>query len=485
MAGKNDQKRTKSASPRRGARGRFVKKDSSAKKMAEAQKIQRNIPSALSAPLLQNSPAERLAGRIDDVVELKGDVALERRSFASRLKRATSHERWALHHWFEKARAWWWQRTAGVQPVVDPSSLSDVRSGVMHELEHLRTTTRSTVTHAPFDNPFSRMMLPPIKRPRRLPAGWIVFGVLVLGLLTALWWLGRSPVGPAHIVHQTLTALEQGDTQKLDNYVDVDSVAVSLVDYVLEQSQPDLSPLPDVFQSRFHHGLKARMEAFVKPGMALRMAEHIRMLVAEKRVPTVGQDGLVGQLWTDVLGDAFSSNILHVGRAEKLTPTIAAVPLTLVEDASVPPLWIEVDSLDNHWRIVGFTNLADVVNTQNALAYQNVPPLVEIVTELPKPEISVGAITKAKAEEGVILLSADISHVGGGRTPVNMPLIATFADAAGVPLFVKTIMLPDVLEVGQTRTYTWRLLIDVSDTKAGYAYMLPQSAMRVTLEPLF
>lgn len=373
----------------------------------------------------------------------------------------------------KKTLAFWRKREGGL-----PEHLAAVKAGVLHELEALGVEKGVPLQGGPFRS----VVLPTVRRKRRW--GWPLVALVVLALLAVMVWVGRGPADPAKVLAQAMGAAVTKDVGTFEERVDVASVASSVVNQTFSAPQLDIAALPPELREQILHGsqtgdLAARMNAYIKPGLAENLRDEILQAVKEGRIAQT--DGaLLPKLWRDMGGKDLRIGAPRV-MAGDAHMAMAEVPLHRADLALTLPLQVVLSHTADGWQVVDVPNMAAVLDGMSRAETAKARGATRSAAAPAALDgVQVSNLSKAKGTTVAGSLMVSMVVRNAGSTPLrDVQLKVDFGDAAGQPMKSAIVTLDGVLGAGRSREQTWAVPVDRSRAVERYVADLPLSALSV------
>jgi hypothetical protein len=350
------------------------------------------------------------------------------------------------------------------QGKVDQATLDELKSSILTELKAFKGGSTGIS-----GSPFSNMLLPGVAAPKRkLP--WLKYALvgLVVALGVALVVGNKTPPGPLGALNALEKSLHKGDTALFNKHIDVDGLSVRLVDHVFTEKE----------LAGGAGGVKNRLEAYLKPGLADNLREEMLAVVASKGFPAEPvAGGVLYKLWQDAGAEKlrFSKPKMVMGDARI---AIAEVQLLRPEWGLAVPVRVALENQNGVWRL---TDVADIKPAMNQLhaAVLAAETAVQTPTQSELAGlVEVKSVRKIAARNKALLVGVVLYS----KAPVsasNIKLNIVFADAAGTPLKQAEVLEVGPLPAGGRLERTLSLPLDRSKNTERYVAELPLEALQV------
>lgn len=385
--------------------------------------------------------------------------------------------------------AWFQRWLGGGKTVVSGDSgmrehMAAVKAGVMHELETLSAEKGMPVKASPFSN----IVLPQVRKKRQ---AWIWPAVALGALVFAggMLLVAGRPAEPAVVLARALAAAQEHDVATLARDVDVDTVAVGIVNQVFSAPRLDVKNLPQALREGLGGDGLARLNASVKPGLAETLKDDVLAAIRTGGLQELDERSPLLRLWQRLGGDDLKFGQPRIAMRDEAM-VVAELPLHRRDlNITLPLQVVMAKGEGGHWRVVDVPNFSAVLDSFASarpvhIAEEAAANRVEPARPLAPAEmrIDVSGVRKAKGSDRLLLLTMRVVNKGEAALR-DVQLQVAFGDASGRPMKTALVTLGGELAPGQAREQTWALPIDVNRTAERYVLDLPLSALTVKVAP--
>jgi hypothetical protein len=260
------------------------------------------------------------------------------------------------------------------------------------------------------------------------------------------------------------------DAVRFAQVVDVPGLSVKLVDQIFTDDQLRSGP----------PGLKQRVEAYLKPGLADNLQEELLAAVKAggfAAEPVAG--GVLHKLWSDAGGQALvlQTPVLTLSDAQV---AVAEVPLVRTDSGAAAALRLTLENQNGVWRVTDAPNVREVLTQLAALN----SAAVQAATAPTRGELAglvqIQNVRKmpGRTAPGTLLVGYTVRNMAP-VTVRDVTIGLVFADAAGVPLKTAVITENQAVPAGAVAERTATLALDTTSATERYVAQLPLAALNV------